>query len=342
MTERLIFGQPPPKESARLKRERRRHKPIASTEDLRVYSLKPLLIEAVLDDTERWRESRGKYRGDSERVLQSVWGEDTEVVDKISPSLAASCLRWVGYEVLSEELKVKPAPRTFKSEMALKIGQGGHDTLLKVLSRYGTRELRVLHDDPEISGRLDFMIKNPVTKEYQILDLKFSSDYGFRQITREGLPDYLKRNSRIYNPSPEARLQILIYMWIKRQEGFNVAMGNIIYINKNSGALKECLIPWDEIAEYDVEQFLAQIKRAREKIANKELPEPTVQSKYICASFCPFRLHCEYGQRYAAGRIKKESKRRPNWVYKKARQQAEERQKKMELLGVVQPKLLDL
>ena len=127
-------------------------------------------------------------------------------------------------------------------------------------------------------------------------------------------------------------------MWVKRQEGCNVTMGNIIYINRDNGKMKECIVPWDALAEHDMKEFLKNLAEAREKIQEEELPEPTVVSKYVC-SFCPYGQHCKEGRKFVAGKIKKGRKRRPQWVYKEARKQAEARKQKMIESGFVQPEL---
>ncbi len=102
--------------------------------------------------------------------------------------------------------------------------------------------------------------------------------------------------------------------------------------------MKECIVPWDALAEHDMKEFLKNLAEAREKIQEEELPEPTVVSKYVC-SFCPYGQHCKEGRKFVAGKIKKGRKRRPQWVYKEARKQAEARKQKMIESGFVQPEL---
>lgn len=344
MTERdikqLAFGDVPSEEAARNRRDRkRRAKPIENQEVFDVYRLSPLIQEAVLADARSYREGRGKYRAQTESVLQKAWGENVTMPSYFHPSVVSRCLRWAGYEALADELNIKPAPRTFEAEMGMKLGSAAHYSLLRVLKKFGIQEQTVIHDNPGISGRLDFMIRNPVTEEYQVMDLKFPGDFAFSKVKRQGLPDYLAKTKGIYNPNPEDRLQLLLYMQAKRNEGFDVTIGNLVYINRNNGKIKECIVPWDEIAEHDMEIFNIKMKEANEAINRGELPEPTVVSTHICGSFCSYRLHCEYGQEFAAGRVKSEKKRRPRGVYLKARKDAEARKERLERLGIVQAEL---
>ena len=332
----LKFGELPQKEAAHLRRERKKGaRPVENLEVYDIYRLTPLIREAVLEDSERYRKGRGQFQAESNKILQKVWGEDVALPDYVSPSTIANCLRWIGYE----KFGYKPAPRTFEAEMGMKLGGAGHYALLNILRRFGIKEQSILEDETGISGRLDFIFRHPVTGEYQVLDLKFPGDWGFKQIKREGLPEYLKKTKDIYNPSHEARLQLLIYMGAKRRKGCNVTMGNIIYINRDNGKMKECIVPWDALAEHDMKEFLGNLAEARKKIQKKELPESTAVSKYVCKSFCHYSHHCEEGKKFLAGKIKRGRKRRPQWVYRKAREQAEERKQKMIERGIVQPEL---
>lgn len=317
----------------------RNARPVANLDVYGVYQLAPLIREAVLADADEYREGRSETRVESERILQKVWGETASLPRYLHPSIISRCLKWAGYEALEDELDLKPAARTFEAEMGMKIGSAAHFSLLRILRKFGVQEQTVLQDESGISGRLDFMLKNPVTEEYQILDLKFTGDWAFRKVQRDGLPDYLRKTKGIYNPRPEDKLQLLIYMWGRRQEGLNVAMGNIVYINRDSGKMKESIVPWDAGAEHEMTLFLDELEKARKSIKRGELPKPTVVSTYICAAMCPYRLHCDYGQKFAAGKIKKEKKKRPTGVYRKARRQAEEKREMMERLRIVQAEL---
>jgi len=299
------------------------------------YKIGPLIEEVLLANSERFRESKSSNRPETEKIASKVYGEGIEVPRRMSVSTAANCLRWVGYEQLGE----KPVPRTFKQEMGMLVGSATHGYLLRKLYQFGWQEQSVFIDDPGISGRLDFLMRNLKTGEYQVMDLKVTGEYGFRQIKRAGLPDFLKGTKGIYWPGEEARLQLLQYLYAVDKQGKNVVCGNVIYLNRNDFSMKECIVPWDEIARYDAEEFLEKAKEARKKIDNGELPEPSVLSEYVCGSFCGYRDRCEYGQKFAAGAIKRQRKRRPNWVYKKAKEESEKKKEMMIQAGVIQPEL---
>lgn len=300
----------------------------------KLHLLTQFMEDVVCADEENYRNQRKRWGDTQRKILKKNWGENENPLFTISPSTASNCLRWAGYELSN----LKPRPPEFKDSLAKMIGSGAHRDIINKLRGYGIGELNLATSEDPISGRLDFIFKNPATQEWQIVDFKFTNDFGFKQITRDGVPDYL-RNSKTYSPSKEARKQILLYMFLARKQGYKVEFGNVIYLNKNTGDVKECLIPWDSVAEHDTNLFLEEIRSAYKTMSEGNLPEPSVESPHICARFCPYTTHCDYGQRFAAGEIKKQKKRRPAWVMKQAKQKAAIKREKMEKAGIVQPEL---
>jgi len=293
--------------------------------------LTPLIKIALREESKKWTNST--YKQDTLEMLKGRWGDNARVIKYFSPSTLSFCLRWVGYQALGEYIPEERKPET---EIILGLGQSGHYFIEKVLRRFGVSEMPVWNNEAEMKGRLDFLIKNPITDEYQISDFKFVSSFTFKKIKREGLPDYLRETKDIYNPGLEAKLQVQLYMWMKRQEGYNVTMGNIIYINRNNGQIKECLVPWDAVTEVEVDRFLEDLKKARECIETGKLPEPSVQSKYVCEYLCPYSKYCDFGQKFKAKQVKRSSRRLPDGIRAMARKQAEERRVKIQGLKITQ------
>lgn len=333
--QKLIFDQIPPEEAiSRRRSEASRRKQPPNQEIYRVYRLEPLIEKVLEADWRKWEKGTLERRKKQQEIFQAIWGKDVEVPAYLSPSTIAYCLKWVGYEALGYQ----PTPPTTEGRLVMLMGSAGHWSLLRTIGQQipGRQETSFTIDEADLSGRIDCLLRNPKTGEYQILELKFVGDYPFRQIKREGLPEHLRSTKNIYQPSAEYRNQVLLYMWAKRKEGLSVACANIIYINRDTGKTKEALVVWNAQAEYDAEQLVVKIKQAKEAIDKKELPEPTVESPYVCGKFCPHRTHCEHGQKFAAVQIRRQQKRRPKWVAKQAKEQAEARRAEMEKLGVVQ------
>lgn len=301
----------------------------------------PYLFEAIYNDSLKrgYERSQEYYKSrQSEQNAFSLKHFGKETRSTVSPSIASQCLRWYGYNVLGEELHLKPVTPRVTAIEAMKFGTAAHrDTLRDIAaSLRGTQEA-VIDEDP-LGGRIDYLFKNPLTDEYQILDLKFVSRFVFKKITREGLPEALKAEKRLYKPAPEHRLQVIQYMWAKRQEGKPVTFGLLFYINRDNFAKKEALIPWDVEAEHDMNVFLEKAKTAQEAIANKQLPERSAEASYICERICPWRLYCEPGKKFAAEGVKKEQKPKLTAGMRiMLRQQRQEDIEKANALGITQP-----
>jgi len=339
--ERLEFGDVPKGETSRRKRqatlENKKFQKKMGLEEPGAFDnmrLTPLIEVALQNESEKWGKST--YKQDTQEMMKEIWGNNTEVIKYFSPSTLSFCLRWVGYQTLDEYVPEKRKP---EAEIILGLGQSGHYFIERVLKRFGVSEMPVWNDEEKMKGRLDFLMKNPATGEYQILDFKFVSSFTFKKIKREGLHDYLRETKEIYNPGLEAKLQTQLYMWMKRENGLNVTMGNVIYINRDNGQMKECLVPWDAVAEEDVRRFLEKLDKARERIEAGELPDPSVQSKYVCEYLCPYSKYCEPGQKFKAGQVRRSSKRLHPGILAKAREDAKEKKEKMKKLGVTQLKM---
>lgn len=348
--EQLVFGQIPAQEqTSRRRRRAARRKTPENQEVYQAFRSLPLIEETLRADWRRWQEQAQQKDNQRQEVLEAIYGPGVKVPEQIHPSTASFCLRWVAYRALG----YKEAEPEVKSISTMKMGSSIHWSYGRTMKDFlpGEAEASVVVGDPDLSGRIDYFFANPRwPDQYQILEFKSVSVWGFRQIKREGLPDYLQGTKDIYQPSPEHRKQTLLYMWAKSRHHYNVICANIIYINRSSGEMKEALIPWDALAEYDVEEVLVpQIrqtqaiiedlkkkKAAGQPIDEQELPEPTVESAHVCGRFCPFRGRCEFGQKFAGGEVRRKAKRRPQYVYRKLKEDRQQVRGLMEKAGLVQ------
>lgn len=342
LPDQLSFGQTPKKETEFQNRSRAAKRKSTENQDVYgVYRLVPLIKNALQKDWEEYRQNRKKMKDQQRESLRDIWGDNIEVPWYVSPSIASHCLRWVGYEALSEQQGYKPVTPPIEAILAMKIGTSAHFSILRTINAQtpGLQEESFTIDEADLSGRIDYVFRNPATNRHQIIELKIVSDYAFNLIKRDRLPEYLRHSLNIYQPATEHRKQALLYMWAKQKHGHEISGANIIYVNKDKGKMREGLVVWDAIARHDTDEFIAAIREAKTEIDAGKIPEPTVESKHVCAMFCPYRIYCEYGQKFAAGRVKKEQKRRPQQVYILAKKQAIERQEKAEELGLAQPRL---
>lgn len=361
--DRPQFGIIPPKEAQLRRRlEQKKHPELKSPPSPNDYlKVLPVIEKAIIysnkEDALFWAVNKKKKAA----FAEAVWGT-SEIKSYVSPSVACNCLRWVGEEAVYDLTGWSKAESTVDGMLVLKMGSSIHWAIEKILKSYlpGSQEMTLTNEEANISGRMDILMKNPKTGNYQLIELKSIADFAFQQINREKLPDYLRSMDNIYSPKPEHRKQVLLYLWILDKQfagqGKEIESASIIYIDRDGGKRKEALIPWDSIAKYDAQQFVEQIIEAQKKIEatlvyirenpkpNKQiiedmLPEPTVESEYICKTFCPFRQSCLPARGIVADGVKKEQKRRPKGVKRMAEQEMLERQEKMNKLGLSQQSL---
>lgn len=324
-----VFGEPPDK-----KRCLRSDAPNQSLLD--IYDETSLIDKAlVLGEQVRSAQSQANRQA-SEEIFQAVWGPDVERSFLFNPSSAAKCLRMVGYE----KLGYKPLAKTSEQILALSMGSGVHRTLQAALRPFGETEASMFIGNGEFErGRPDFILKNPRTEKWLVDDFKTTSSWGFRKITRDGLPEWMRATPNIYVPRPEDKLQLLLYMHGLRQKGLEVVIGSVIYINTDNRQRKRCPVIWDELAQVEIDEFMEKVKEARSLISQGQLPPPSVQpksAKSICGKMCGYRQLCDPGRKELASQVKKETKRKPPWVYRKAKEQAEELKDEMVKQGIVQ------
>lgn len=327
--ERPVFGKP---------ERRRKLQPPEHQQILQAVRLIPLVREALVVSEKTYQEARETRREKFEEAARLVWGEEFKFPRRVHPSIATKCLRWMGYEILEE----KPVEQTPEQVLPLMLGRSSHYEILRALQPYGASESSFVLENEEMSGRLDLLLPNPLLNVYQVLELKTTGIWGFKKITREGIPSWMRKEKNLYNPRPEDKLQLLLYMWAKREEGKKVDFGNIIYIDRDSGKMKECVVIWSAEAEYEVKEFLGKVKKAKEALAQGKLPEASVDPRsasYLCGGICSFRDRCGPGRRFAAGEVKRKRKYIPQFARIDARRKIEELRKTMESLGLTQPSL---
>lgn len=333
--ERLVFGQLPPQEQTfRHRSQAARREKVDNQEVFGVYRFVPIVEKALEADWESWHDQSAQRKQRQEEVLKSIFGNEVAVPGYISPSTASLCLRWVGYEALGH-----PAARpTTEANLAMMTGSAAHYSILKAIGRVipGREETAFTLEDEDISGRIDLLFTNPKTREKQVIEFKFVSDFAFKQVKRDNLPDYLRSTKNIYPPRPEHRKQVLLYIFAKRKEGMSVACGNIIYVNRNSGEMKEALVLWDALAEEDTLKLVEKIREAKRRIDQGQLPEPSVESAYVCEKLCPHRLNCDCGHDLAARGVRREQHKKSRVIYQAAKEQRQRKTEEMVKLGLVQ------
>lgn len=302
------------------------------------YRFIPVIEKALAIDEERFVKSQVEKVKNRDDSLSPFFGEGIKPSIKLSPS-SSDCLRREGYRLLGYE----PALSTTETRLAKLIGSSSHYGLERVLRGVLPSDIVQIEiwtsqsPDKDILGRLDVLYFNPRTREHQVVDLKFVSDYAFKQIKREGLSTYMRKTKNIYNPRPGDKQQVLIYMGDKRDEGLEVRIGNIIYINVSTRKMKEAMIEWDE-NESRVKERVQELHIAKQQIEKGKLPKAETDKH---CEYCWFIKYCEEGQAYLSSG-KKLVRKRPlsQGIRAQIAEKRREAKQKREDLGLVQPQLL--
>ncbi len=335
------------------RRKTKKEKP-EKTQQTQIYEPFLPVFDQLLVDYENAERERYKNSGIRRKELAEKYYGPLPDPDKIqmSPSIAAQCLRKVGYYYMG---KVIPAPSTPESVLAKAIGTGLHYQL-RVISYQLDKTIMlsemsvppIPNENDEFRGKMDLLHRNPRTKITDVIDHKSVHPFVFSKLSKDGLPDYLK-GTKFYAPSHENEIQILSYIYDmdKNFPWLNIQSGRIVYIDVETKARKEGIVVWDALAKWKFEQFLETKRKAEQKILRGELPDEPDElpsESFECAR-CEFLTDCLPGQRIAAEKIKRRVQgRAPRSVYIMARQEREERSRIMADLNITQEGLptLDL
>lgn len=323
------------------------------TDPLAPYRMTPLIQRALVQSSVAFWQERERANQEQVAILTGLYGPSGAPPFRFSPSVVSVC----NLKQIFTALNYPRTPRTFEAEMALQLGSSAHYVLLRPLRNIGWQEQSFVTENPPMSGRVDFLFYNSALDEWQILDLKVTSSFGFRQLKRDNLREYMKQYKNIYPATPEAEKQMLLYMYALRQQGKNVTSGSILTINRDNFAIKERIILMNQEAEERIADLMSimeesypkilhflKLQKAGEEILQSEFPESSVDpltSHYICG-FCDFGPLCDVGRLFAEKKRKRSSKRYSPHVYRQIKAEGEARRKKVQDAGFTQPPLPNL
>lgn len=338
----LVFGQPPPPELkgdvtqllATEKGQRTKKAKKEAPDPYQPCRFLPIFEEALRTDWYYWQERSQLDQDFRSEFAEMVFGPGVEIGWHISITDAGQCLRQVGYKILGEKLGISPSPRhDLEGPVIGQIGSSSHYGFLRLTQRFleGEREgLFRFYKEPLVyfSGRTDFFFHNPRTGEWQVVEYKTVGNHAFKSLKADKLPNRLKTIGRICSSRPEDYKQVLLYMWAKAQQGYQIGWANIIYINRDSGELKEFMVPWDEKSKQEADQLVEQIRGARNQIDQGILPEPTVESPGVCKFLCDYAHHCDK-RKATPGKIGKP----PEWAIRRSKEKRIKQTKEIEKAG---------
>lgn len=193
-------------------------------------------------------------------------------------SQASACERQVYYEMLGYE----GAPESAEGMRKMRAGSHSHIRLLSDLHSAGVRVVASevsVPDNDLIHGRCDCIIND--SGEDIVVDFKTSASYGF---------NLLKDNIK----NPEHELQVQLYLHFLKKK-----WGLLVYECKDTNELHEIAVEYNKAL---CEQTLEKLKKLKEKIEAKQLPDiPQDIAAWKC-NYCRFKEQCLKDGKAVVGR----------------------------------------
>lgn len=214
-------------------------------------------------------------------LISKIAGQDQEShAYKPSPSQSGRCVRALTYHAIGVE------PDPFPDRALLVFEDGNvHEEMIKdhirktvfTLTEWKGVTQRFLIADIDgtpMTGEVDGIISSPLGEQLA-LEIKSINHFGF-----ERLKDA---------PLPEHKRQVNLYLHGLIQNGVEIRKALILYKNKNTAAMKEFIIEYDEaLALSDIEMF-KQVDRWAEK--NTVPPRPYSPEDWQC-QYCRWNKTC--------------------------------------------------
>ena len=313
VAQELVEENFPEEVNLKPKKTKARRSLVKPPSNLGKFQFVPLITEALRFNERLMSENYQRTRAERELFTKNFFGDSYKTTRPFSPSIAAICLRWAGYESTKtpQDKSIKPT----KALIASMIGTAAHyemgRTIGKVIDRRIMQiETGMYSDEPQMSGRMDYVFENiNAGGRKQLIDLKFVSSFVFKNVKRERVPEYLKNEPFYPINDIVNRRQALLYLWNADKNGDPFFSVTIVYINKDSGEMKEAFMLWDEDAKYEAQQYVDLMIKAQKDLDTKgELPLPTISQEnkgFYCGQVCPHRIKCEYASEFVAKAIKR-------------------------------------
>ena len=182
-----------------------------------------------------------------ELITKNAGADQEQFAYKPRPSSVGRCFRALVYDA-------KGIKGDNFADRALLVFEDGHwhEELIKdhirktvyelIELKGGTQRIEIATIDGQVmDGEIDGLIQDPLGKT-RLLEIKSINHFGFERLDGEPLDDH--------------RRQANLYLHGLRKAGFEIDEALILYKNKNTAAMKEFIITYDEkLAEYDIDKF---------------------------------------------------------------------------------------
>jgi len=321
----------------------------------------PMIKEAIIWNYRKRIEERKERKREQLEFAKKFWGPNVQFKPYMSPSVVCDCIRQAGKDAVAELAGRPTIEPTVEVMNILNMGSDIHYGFLRRMNNYlpGDQETKYKSEEPALSGRIDFILDDPISGDNSILELKTEGNWPFGKLNPTDLPARLKNTPDIVNEEAGHRKQVLLYLWSLSQKGRKVESGSLIYLDRNSGELKEAIVPWDEGAQEEVGEFIHKLTEAEIKIeqtldyirntdpdkidwekVEDMLPPATVVDKSKCKNRCPHRFGCRPGLKYAVEGIKHPKRKLSAYARKKIKEREAEKKEELKKSTIWQGNLL--
>lgn len=194
--------------------------------------------------------------------------KDREWSNGIRPSNAGKCTRAIAYQYHGFE----PEPLSSRARLVFRLGHLIEQDLTEVSLKLGLKDVQkkvtLTLCGIEIEGSIDG------TFEDMVVD--------FKSINTRGFQETLKGSDKGYGP------QLMLYM-----KALGLKKGLLVFYNKDTSALNEVLVNYDEEVVEEIEKKFAKVLNStKEKLPDRDFLPSSTGKLYWACSYCSFNKLC--------------------------------------------------
>jgi len=232
--------------------------------------LTKILEKAMNPDVVDIHRADSTYPSEASCVITNIWNE---------PEIVGSCLRKTVYRMTGEQGGCRSVANMFQ----MMAGTGLHDQIeemVKSTGMYAGSEMRIFLPEIKLSGRIDLLVREPITQEIIGVELKTTHGYHGNKGVIENTA-----GAKIF-PKLDHICQVVPYLWSFRGK---IRQWQIWYINRGSGDYRAHNVMLDpngvasvngELTNISWEGIRARYEQAWSYAGHKTLPPQEFQLRW--------------------------------------------------------------
>jgi len=184
-----------------------------------------------------------------------------KVIDHISPSQLGGCMRAHFYAIKHIPQTTPPSPGAL---LNFQMGFIFEELVTKALESSGIEfqdQQPIKDEELNVSGTLDFMLKDAETGEWEVIDTKTESILASKYRVRE--------RKTFLQAHPEYEIQLGTYMLMLKRKGLKVSRGRFLVVVKDNGSMTEHFVVLNPELEQNI---LGRIETLNGYLKRNEVP----------------------------------------------------------------------